>query len=511
MKSDKLKIFRGSFFSLTLFSLAEKVIAYIYQATMAAVLGAGALTDCYSAASQLFDLIDSTILSAMVIATLRKYNEVRSSGEDRGQSLLANVNSCLAIIMFAFSILVLIFSRPISYVIAPGFSADIRDNLVLCIRIMCVIPTIMAFTTVKQVLLRHNRHFIVVNSRSLCISVSGLVVLAIASLVNPQTSALLCIGYVVSSLLFLFVLGISSKRFETISLVKPKINADIKSLLKLAVPTIMSSGIVRVSLMIDQIIASSSINGSVSCLYYSQQLYHIVSGFLIVNLSMIILTDFMKLAVNNSYAEIILRMRKAISSILLLLLPVTIITLVFSKEIVIIAFQRGAFGQEATLQVSTLLFFYAIGFVAELFNTVFTQVLYSFGKTKTAMINSLIAMSINIVTSIVLTRIIGIAGIAIGTSISQICEIPFSRSAVKKCVPSYKSSVGLQYTSKLIISAIVGTVAVLLIKTLQLGAMLSFILATLLMFFVFWSMLLLLKEETAKGYFNSFVNTLKKK
>ena len=41
------------FISLTAFSGFEKIIAFVYQAVLAAILGAGLVTDSYNAASQL--------------------------------------------------------------------------------------------------------------------------------------------------------------------------------------------------------------------------------------------------------------------------------------------------------------------------------------------------------------------------------------------------------------------------------------------------------------------------
>jgi len=509
MKTNKLKT---GFFSLTLFSLFEKVVAFVYQAATAAFLGAGMLTDCYVSASQLFDLVDSTILSALVVVTIHKYNQVcHDEGEEKGLSLLSNVSACFSLLMVAISVLVLIFANPLSYVIAPGFSGESRKQLIFSIRILSCVPAIMSLASVRQAFLRHHRRFLAVNSRSLCISLCGMASLAVMYVIKPSTPFFLCLGYIVSNLLFVALLMVCSRKFGKIAFVRPRIDNNVIGLIKMAIPTIISSGIVRLTLMADQIIASSSPKGSVSCLNYSQQLYHIVTGLLIVNLSMILLTDFVKLAVSNSFDKILLRIRKAISSILLLLLPVTIMTIVYSNEIVQIAFERGEFGRESTLQVATLLLCYALGFIPMLFNNIYTQLLYAFGKTKTAMYISSISLVVNLVASLALVRVIGLAGIALGTSISQLVVILFNRMAVKKCIPTYKSALSLKFVCKLLASAAAGAIAVLLFKMVSLSALFSFALATVLFFLVFFACMLLLREETTKDYFNIALSFLKKK
>ena len=71
MRTGKSNIKNFSF--LTAFSVLEKVIAFVYQAVIAAVLGTGIVTDCYFSASLLFDLIDSTVLGALVVKPICKY------------------------------------------------------------------------------------------------------------------------------------------------------------------------------------------------------------------------------------------------------------------------------------------------------------------------------------------------------------------------------------------------------------------------------------------------------
>ena len=163
-----------SFTALTIFSIAEKVIAFIYQAVIAAVLGAGIVTDCYFSASQLFDLIDSTVLGALVVVVINRYANISAEKDEKaGIDFLSRLNSLLSILMVALAIITFIFANPFSYLIAPGFDVTARPELVKCIRILCVIPPIMVFATIAQGLLRQKKCFIVTNSRSLFITFVG--------------------------------------------------------------------------------------------------------------------------------------------------------------------------------------------------------------------------------------------------------------------------------------------------------------------------------------------------
>ena len=135
--------------------MSEKVLAFVYQAIVAAVLGAGVVTDCYFSASQLFDLIDSTVLGALVVVGLNRYATIcEEKDENAGHKFRSSLNSLLTIVMAGLAVLTFIFAEPFSHLIAPGFDAAARPELVKCIRILCVIPPIMVLATIAQGLLR---------------------------------------------------------------------------------------------------------------------------------------------------------------------------------------------------------------------------------------------------------------------------------------------------------------------------------------------------------------------
>ncbi len=501
-----------NFLLLTLFSLFEKVVAFVYQATMAYVLGTSIVTDSYNVSSQLFDLIDTTVLGAMIIAIIQRFTIIsKTKDEPEAFMFLSNVKSSLTLLMSFVSILFFIFADSLSHLIAPGFSNAERTNLILCIRFFCFLPPIMAIASVSQALLRLKKCFIAVNCRSLCISVCGMLVLLLFSRRHPDKVETLCIGYVVSNLMFTIILHFCGRRFGRIRFVVPTLFSELKELLITAFPTIISTGIIRLSLMIDQIIASNSGEGAISCLGYAQSLYHVVSKLLILNLCIILLTDFADLAIQNDFSGVCRKIKSSVSSILILLIPVTILTICFSNEIVEIAFQRGAFGSDSARRVATLLKFYAIGFIPTLINNVYSQVFYAYGKNKQAMYITAVSLGVNITLSIILSSMIGLAGIALGTSVSQIIAFFFYRVSVKKILPGYRYAIDSRYLLKMTIGLIPCVLIIILVKRFIDSAFIAFGLATILSFISLFTVLVILKEENTIGYLDIITKRLKKR
>ena len=393
-----------------------------------------------------------------------------------------------------------VFAKPLSYVVAPGFSASARPELVKCIRILCVIPPVMVFATIAQGLLRQKKCFIVVNSRSLCLSLCGMFVVLVFSVRYPDNADILCYGYVAANLIFTLLLFFRSRSFGKLGYTRPRFDEDTKKLFIMAVPAIISKGVVRISLMIDQVIASTIGKGAVSHLNYAHSLYNIVNSLLIVNLCVIMLTDFTNLCVKKQFSEMVDKLHSSVSSILLLLAPVSLLTICFSREIVAIAYQRGAFKADSTEAVRGLLLIYAICFVPAMFNSMYTQVLHAFGKMRIAMMITVVSFALNIVISILLSKFIGIIGIAVGTTASAVIIVPFYKRAIKNSLPGFRSAITLKYVLKLLggLSGCLLTIAAA--KLFIRSHILSFAVATVVGFAAYIGILLLLNEETTMRY-----------
>ena len=94
-----------------------------------------------------------------------------------------------------------------------------------------------------------------------------------------------------------------------------------------------------------------------------------------------------------------------------------------SKPIVRIIFQRGAFDVNASILTSEILSYYSFGLVAMAIIPLIARAYYSIQDMKTPVIISLTALVINTILNLSLAPIMGIGGIALGTSISIIVAL----------------------------------------------------------------------------------------
>ena len=274
-------------------------------------------------------------------------------------------------------------------------------------------------------------------------------------------------------------------------------------------PLMISYGVGRLALMVDKAIASTLGEGAVSALTYSHSLYKVVAAVFVTNLSTIILTDFNNLCSMNEIDKVAETMRRTVSTMTLVLLPVTIVSVFNSNEIVKIVYERGKFTPETTLIVGGVLLFYAINFVPVMIQGIYNQALYAFGDTSTPMISAIVSVVVNLGTSVPLAMVIGLPGVAIGTCVSTIASIIMSRIFLKKHVPSYRGCYKVSFVIKTAVSTLVCVGSVSLISILIHNALWSFVVSAVVAFAVFIGMELILREEIAIGYFETLLKKIR--
>ena len=94
--------------------------------------------------------------------------------------------------------------------------------------------------------------------------------------------------------------------------------------------------------------------------------------------------------------------------------------MIFSEELVGLLFGRGAFTSETIEMTGNALFYYSIGMIAFGLRDILSRVYYALQDTKTPTIKDTVAVVLNIVLNIILSKYLGIGGLALATSISVI-------------------------------------------------------------------------------------------
>ena len=183
-------------------------------------------------------------------------------------------------------------------------------------------------------------------------------------------------------------------------------------------PSIFSSGITQINILIGTIIASFQ-SGAVSYLYYADRVYQInlaIAGIAVGTVALPNLAKNVKLKKQNIIDKL---QNRSIELCLLLSLPAAFGLLIASEQIVNSLFGYGSFNIEDIYYTSLALIFFAFGVPAFALIKVLSNFYFARNDTKFPFYVSFITMLINIIISLSFFKKYGFIIIPIATSLSS--------------------------------------------------------------------------------------------
>ncbi|MDK2773360.1 MAG: polysaccharide biosynthesis C-terminal domain-containing protein, partial [Flavobacterium sp.] len=217
---------------------------------------------------------------------------------------------------------------------------------------------------------------------------------------------------------FLFLYNYVRKFYSPKFLLKFSIDEKIKIFFSKLLPSIFSSGVTQINILIGTIIASFQTN-AVSYLYYADRVYQINLAIAGIAIGTVILPQLSKLIENKNNLEIELIQNKALELSLFLSIPATVALFIASSPIISALFGYGSFSETSVQNSALALFYFSFGLPAFALIKVFSSFFFARHDTKTPFYISLVSVILNIVISVALFQKIGFIIIPIATSISS--------------------------------------------------------------------------------------------
>ena len=188
---------------------------------------------------------------------------------------------------------------------------------------------------------------------------------------------------------------------------------------------ILGSSATQLSSLIDTTIASFLISGSISYLYYANRVFQLPLALFAIALTQVSFPKILKHLKNKEEDKALLFMKKALSSLSILLILASIVAIVFSYEITKLLFERGEFNAKATELTSYVLIAYMLGLVPFGLQRILSLWLYAKFKQKIAAIiafKSLLIASVFAISCVFLIQDeeLKVLAVALSSSVSAV-------------------------------------------------------------------------------------------
>lgn len=404
---------------VTIIMVLGYFLSFVKEAVIANFFGVSAAVDAYTIAIQIPVLLFSFVSVAVQSVVVPIYSDILiNKGKTDADRYVHNLISLLLIITSAIVIIGEIAASPLVYLFSPGFSEETHS---LCVKLLRVSFPTLIFSVVSQVLvavLNVHKKFVWPSFAVyfLNIGIIGLVVLM------HSTMGILsaCIGQLLGEgmrCLFLVFLALSVYHFKFDFCIK---NEDVKQTLKMSVPVLWSISIAEVNAMVNRIVASFLFVGSIAALTYANKISSVLMQLFVSAITTVVYPLYAESSANKDIGQLNNRVNSTLAAYSLFVVPLMAGILVFKREIIEVAFARGAFDLDAVELTQSILGWYTVGLLFMSFRNTLTNVFYSMKDTKTPAVNATIGVVINIVLNLTLPFVMGVQGLALATSISAI-------------------------------------------------------------------------------------------
>ena len=408
--------------TFSFFTIISRILGYIRDILIAIFLGVGPLADAFFVAFRIPNTFrrlfsEGTFNAAFVPS----YASELANGKDQSEKFATSIFSLLIISLFFLVLVIEIFMPLFVFLIAPGFSGN-ESKMDVAINLTRITFPFLFFVSLSSffsaILNSHNR-FAVAAAAPVILNIFLIGVLFYGNLLGDKLVYYLSYAVTIAGIIQFIYLYIYVKKFYSPTFsYKISIDDKIKIFFSKLLPSIFSSGVTQINILVGTIIASFQAS-AVSYLYYADRIYQINLAIAGIAIGTVVLPQLSKLIENENKSEILSIQNKALELSLFLSIPATVALFISSTQIVSALFGYGSFSEINVEKSALALFYFSFGLPAFSLIKVFSTFFFARHDTKTPFYISLISVLLNIFISILLFKKIGFIIIPIATSISS--------------------------------------------------------------------------------------------
>jgi putative peptidoglycan lipid II flippase len=383
-------------------TLASRVLGFVRDVVFARIFGAGAGMDVFVVAFQIPNflrrLFAEGAFSQAFVPVLSEYQARRSHAEVR--ALADRVAGTLGVALFFVTLLGVIAAPAFILLFAPGFAGE-PDKLALgseMLRLTFPYLFFISLTAFAGGILNTYGRFGVPAFTPVFLN---LVLIGAAVWLSPQLERPI-VGVAVG----VFIAGVVQLAFQLPFLHAIKLlprprwgwrDPGVQQIFRLMLPAIVGSSVAQINLIVDRIIASFLMTGSISWLYYSDRLLEFPLGIFAIALATVILPGLSRRHAEQSMVAFSTTLDWALRLVMVIALPAAVGMFMLAGPMLATLFQYGQFTAFDTRMASWSLMAYAVALLGFTLVKVLSPGYFSRQDVRTPVRVSIRAMLLNVV------------------------------------------------------------------------------------------------------------------
>lgn len=406
---------------IALTSLISRFLGLFRDRLLAGTFGAGDTLDMYYTSFRLPDLIfNLLILGALNSAFIPIFKDYLSKNKHKQAFRITNNLINFALISISIlCVLILIFTPQFTSLIAPGFHGEKLTTTINLTRIMIFSPLFFSLSAITGGILNSFNRFI---SYSLAPIIYNLgIITGIIFLVPHFGIYGLAIGVIAGAaanfLIQIPETHLTGFRYQLILNLQDQ---GFKKILHLMLPTTISLAISQLNITVDTIIGSMLQSGSITVINFASNIQTLPIGILAIPICTTIFPSLVQYVSRRQPEKFCSQINKSAKQILFIMIPATVFLYIFRAQIVRLLLGTGAFNWDDTKLTLNALGFFALSLPFQSLLPLLIRGFYANQNTTKPLFSSFVALVSNIVFSLILSRYLGVAGLALSFSIASI-------------------------------------------------------------------------------------------
>jgi putative peptidoglycan lipid II flippase len=410
-----------SFLTVSTGTLASRLLGFVRDSMIAALLGTGPVADAFLVAFQMVNVVrrlltEGALNAALVPAWLRLRE---TDGAAAAAAFAGRVLATISLALLALSVLIGLLMPLVLTALAPGFAGE--QTLQLAVGYARLMLPYLAFagpSTVMLALFSAQSRFALTAFSPLLFNIALIAVMIALVPARPEAALVArALAATVGVAGFLQLLILFARRNRGIaSPLRVSLAAEMRGFFARAIPGMLANAAPQLLIVGGAIIASSS-PSAVSWLYFANRLVELPLGIVGVAMGTVLVSELARAYRGSEVAAIARAQSHALELATALALPATLGLIVLSKPIVRLLFEHGAFSSEDSHATAQVLVWLALALPAHVLTKALSPSFFAREDTATPLHASLIGLVVAVIAAFLLAPPFSANGIAAGLAL----------------------------------------------------------------------------------------------
>lgn len=409
----------SGFFTVGVWTLLSRILGFVRDAMILALLGTGPLYEAYVVAFRLPNMFRRFFAEGAFNMAFVPMFSKRLERDGDAKAFAESALSGLATVLIVLTLVAQLAMPWLILALASGFAGQEQFGLSVEFgRIAFPYVLFISLAALLSGVLNATGRFAAAAAAPVLLNVLLVGSMAIAAVLGGDVARALIWAIPVAGVGQLALVWIAASRAGfSLKPVRPRLSPEMRRLVRVAIPAALAGGVVQVNLLVGQQVASY-FEKAVGWLYAADRLYQLPLGVVGIAIGVVLLPDLSRRLAASDDAGGRAALSRAGEVSLALTIPAAVALVVIPEPLVSVLFERGATTAEDSRAIAQAVAIYGLGLPAFVMQKILQPLFFAREDTRSPFRYAVVAMILNAVVALGLAPLIGWLAPAVATTLA---------------------------------------------------------------------------------------------